>query len=110
MTDPVLIATLAGLPCMIYGVTTMIKFSAFSQQIAAVQRRSNDLLEPGGEGGMNNYQIELFEQLINGDELRGIDEELSEKARHIGKHLRWSTRMNIAWIVVVGTTYWITVS
>lgn len=36
MTDPVLLATLAGLPCMIYGVITMIKFSAFGQQIAAV--------------------------------------------------------------------------
>ena len=110
MTHPVLIAMLAGLPCMVYGVVTMIKFSAISQQIAAVQRRWNDLMEPSGEGGMNNYQIELFGQLIKGMELPDIDGELLEEARRIGKHLRWSTRMNIAWIIAVGITHWIMVS
>ena len=86
------------------------RFNAFSQQIAAVQCRSNDLREPSGEGGMNDYQIELFEQLMKGVESHGINGDLLEKARYVGKHLRWSTRMNIAWIVGMGVIHWITVS
>ena len=105
-----LIATLAGVPCIIYSVILMIQFSAITQQVAAVQHRSDDLREPGGEGGMNRYQIELFEQLTKGAELHGIDEELSEKARRFGKNMRWSTRLNIAWVVGLCVTYWITAS